>query len=110
MKEFLIFTNKSIDDVSCNVLDWADVKGIFKYGKPYGQIKLLASEVIELLDAVNKGDKYEEMSELGDILVLCTIIAEMRGFTLEDAYNVAWEKIKDRKGKLNKDGVFVKEA
>lgn len=101
--------NQNIYDVSYKVLDWAEARGILEFGKPFGQIKLMASEVIELLDAVQQGHVHEEMSELGDILVLCTIVAEMRGFTLEDAYNVAWEKIKDRKGKLNKDGIFVKE-
>lgn len=91
------------------VLNWATDRGILENGNPYGQIKLMASEVIELQDAINKGQKQEEMSELGDILVLCTIIAEMRGFTLEEAYDVTWQKIQHRKGRLDKDGVFRKE-
>ena len=91
------------------VITWATERSITTNGKPFGQCKLLASEVIELLDAIYALDKGEQMSELGDILVVCTIIAHMQGFTLSDAYNKAWEKIKDRKGKLDKDGVFRKE-
>ncbi len=102
--------DKDLYTLQLNVLEWAEERNILQYGKPFGQCKLLASEVIELMEAINQGDYQEELSELGDILVVCTIISQMRGFTLSDAYNKAWNKIKDRKGKLNKDGVFVKET
>jgi NTP pyrophosphatase (non-canonical NTP hydrolase) len=102
--------NKDLYTLQKNVIQWATERNILEYGKPFGQLKLLASELIELQDAINTGIEVEEMSELGDCLVVLTIIAEMRGFTLSEAYNVAWEKIKDRKGKLNKDGVFIKET
>ncbi|CAB4139190.1 NTP pyrophosphohydrolase MazG, putative catalytic core [uncultured Caudovirales phage] len=91
------------------IIDWARDRGILEYGSSLGQIKLLSTEVVELYDAIVTCDIEEEKSELGDILVVCTIIAHMRDFTLSDAYNKAWEKIKDRKGKLDKDGVFRKE-
>ena len=102
--------DKDIYTLQFNVTEWAKERNILQYGNVFGQCKLLASEVVELLDAIYNGNETEELSELGDILVVCTIIARMRGFTLQEAYNVAWNKIQDRKGKLNKDGVFVKET
>ena len=102
--------DKDLYNLQLNVIKWAEERNILQYGNPFGQCKLLASEVVELLDAIYNGNETEELSELGDILVVCTIIARMRGFTLQEAYNVAWDKIKDRNGKLNKDGVFVKET
>lgn len=90
-------------------IEWARDKGILEYGTTLGQIKLLSTEVVELYDAIVLGCEYDKKSELGDILVVCTIVAAMQGFTLSEAFNTAYNKIKDRKGKLNKDGVFVKE-
>lgn len=102
--------DKDIYTLQFNVTEWAKERNILQYGNVFGQCKLLASEVVELLDAIHNGNKTDELSELGDILVVCTIIARMRGFTLQEAYNVAWEKIRLRRGKLDKDGVFRKEV
>lgn len=100
---------KDLYTLQKNVIQWAHDRGILENGKPFGQIKLLSTEVLELYDAIQTGTEWDEQSELGDCLVVLTIIATMRGLTLSECYNVAWEKIKDRKGKLDKDGVFHKE-
>lgn len=92
-----------------NVITWAVDKGIIEHGTLLGQHKLLATEVLELFDAIKTGTKEEEESELGDCLVVLTIIAEMRGLDVTECYAAAYEKIKDRKGKMNSSGVFVKE-
>ena len=34
--------------------------------------------------------------------------AEVNGFTLEDAFSMAWDTVKDRKGRLTPEGVFIK--
>ena len=45
----------------------------------------------------------------GDVLVTMIIGAEIAGFDLVDCLQVAYDEIKDRKGHLNEDGIFVKE-
>ena len=42
-------------------------------------------------------------------VVVLTILAEQMGFTIEACIEMAWDEIKDRKGRMI-DGVFVKEA
>lgn len=93
-----------------NIIEWASDRGILDNGKPSGQIRKLLEEVFEFHEAILEGDVVEETLELGDILVVTLILAEMRNLNPVDALEEAYNKIKHRKGYLNKDGVFVKEA
>jgi hypothetical protein len=45
---------------------------------------------------------------MGDVLVVLINIATRNGFTLRQALEVSYNKIKDRKGKM-RNGIFVKE-
>lgn len=92
------------------VIQWAEDKGILEHGSLLGQHKLLLTEVMELYDAIKTGDIIEEESELGDCLVVLCIIAKMREIDPVECLNIAYEKIKHRKGKMNSSGVFVKES
>ena len=47
--------------------------------------------------------------DVGDINVVLINFLERNGFTMQQCLEVAWNDIKDRKGKMI-DGVFVKEA
>lgn len=98
------------------VVQWAKDRNIIAGSTPEKQLEKLAGEVIELTTAINN-DKhalhgpefgYEVMSEIGDCTVVLTIIAAQMGFDLDQCLEVAYEKIKDRKGKMI-DGKFVKE-
>ena len=44
----------------------------------------------------------------GDAVVVLTIMAAQQGINMEDCVEMAWNEIKDRKGRMV-DGVFVKE-
>lgn len=67
------------------------------------------SEVGEYADEVAKGNHDKMITELGDIIVVCIVMAELANIDLIGALAQAYEKIKDRKGYLNPNGVFVKE-
>lgn len=69
----------------------------------------LMSEIGELSDAFAKQDSENKIEELGDVLVVCIILAELENIDILGALAQAYEKIKDRKGYLTSDGVFVKE-
>lgn len=47
---------------------------------------------------------YEEMLDYADAL------ANAYDMTLEQCFSLAWDEIKDRKGFLNADGIFIKES
>ena len=68
----------------------------------------LVAEVGELCDNVNKGRDIKD--DIGDCLVCLTNIVKIRGLTLEECWNKAYNDIKDRKGFMNSNGVFIKEG
>ena len=49
------------------------------------------------------------MDGIGDAIVVLTILAAQHGVNIEACIAMAYDEIKDRKGKMI-DGVFVKEA
>lgn len=71
----------------------------------YTQIPKLIEEVYEFRDATTED---EAKLEFGDILVVCIQIARLRGLDMVECLDLAYQKIKDRKGRMI-DGRFVKE-
>mgnify|MGYP001761249937 FL=1 len=67
------------------------------------------SELGELFDAEIKGDMPGIVDGIGDVLVTLIIYAELRGLDLTDCLASAYNEIKDRKGTLTPEGLFVKE-
>lgn len=88
------------------ILRWAYDRHLHT-AKPEVQLAKLMEEVGELAADILKG--RDPRDSLGDtwvvLLVLCTILK----VTPEECMQVAYEEIKDRKGKLV-NGVFIKEA
>jgi NTP pyrophosphatase (non-canonical NTP hydrolase) len=70
------------------------------------QVLKLIQEVGELSDSVCKGEDVKD--DIGDCLVILINIAERESTTLEECLAVAYNDIKDRKGRMV-DGIFVKE-
>lgn len=74
---------------------------------PEKQYVKFQEEAGELASDLARG--RDPTDSLGDILVTLICLGECLGVHLEDALTVAYEEIKDRKGKLV-NGVFIKEA
>lgn len=89
------------------VLQWARDRKILENSSPETQMLKLVSEVGELADNLAKEEDVAD--SVGDCLVVLTIIANMKGLSLEQCLEVAYNDIKDRTGYLTKDGVFVKQ-
>ena len=90
-----------------DTIAWATDRGIIKHSTPHIQCLKLISEMGELADNLAKGRDIKD--DIGDCLVVLTLIANMKDTNLQECYNVAYNDIKDRKGFLNSDGIFVKE-
>ena len=71
------------------------------------QICKLIQEVGELSDNVCKGKDIRD--DVGDIIVVLVNILERNKLRLTDCVQMAYDDIKDRKGKMV-DGIFVKEG
>ena len=70
------------------------------------QVCKLIQEVGELSDNVCKGRDIRD--DIGDIIVVLVNIAERHGLSLTECVELAYNDIKDRKGRMV-DGIFVKE-
>ena len=90
-----------------NVLDWAMERGILRNSYPLAQFAKLVSEVGELADNIAKGKDVRD--DIGDCMVVLTILAYMSNTDLLECAHTAWNDIKNRTGYLNEQGVFVKE-
>ena len=62
----------------------------------------------ELASSIAKGKDVRD--DIGDCLVVLNNLAVMSGTTLEECLGIAFYQIKDRKGFLNGNGVFIKDV
>lgn len=86
---------------------WAKDRKIIQNGNLQTQTLKLVSEVGELTDNIAKGRDTKD--DIGDCFVVLNNLVEMQGYTLDECLAQAWNDIKDRKGHMNKHGVFIKE-
>jgi NTP pyrophosphatase (non-canonical NTP hydrolase) len=91
------------------VESWASDRQILQHSNAQAQALKLVSEVGELADAIVKNDDAGVVDGLGDCTVVLIILARLCGLTLPVCLAAAYEQIKDRKGTLTPEGVFVKE-
>ena len=98
----------TLDVLENLTIDWSEDRGIIKNSTPQVQGLKLVSEMGELADNLAKGRDCRD--DIGDCLVVLTNIAKMKGYTLKECWEVAYDDIKDRKGFLNEDGIFIKEG
>ena len=89
------------------VSQWHHDRNLIEGATSKDQVLKLIQEVGELSDSVCKQQDVKD--DIGDCLVILINIAEREGTTLEESLAVAYEDIKDRKGKMI-DGIFVKEG
>ena len=95
-----------IDKLILECTKWSEEKLIFKNGKRETQYLKLAEEMGELASSIAKGRDVRD--DIGDCLVVLNNLAVMSGTTLEECLGIAYYQIKDRKGFLNRNGVFIK--
>lgn len=99
----------TFEDLEKEVIDWAYDRGIMQNCTPPVQLLKTMSELGELADALIKGDIEGIEDGIGDVMVTLVIVASMMEMSVTDSLRIAYDQIKDRKGFLNSDGVFVKE-
>lgn len=89
------------------VKQWAHDRNLINGSDSKTQCLKLMAEVGELADSINKHDIIAD--DIGDCLVVLTIIAEQHNLSLSDCLETAYNDIKDRRG-IMLDGVFIKES
>lgn len=108
----------NFEELKDKVLRWACDKSLLYYENADKQFMKFIEEVFEFktemdyydFDIKNSKHFYERMKdEMGDILVTLIILCEQLGIDPVDCLSMAYEKIKDRKGKTI-GGKFIKES
>ena len=95
--------------VEMKTIQWGEARGIIQNSTPFAQALKTKEELEELFDAISKGDREAMADAYGDILVTLVMGCACADLDLVECFKGAYEEIKDRKGFLNKEGIFVKE-
>lgn len=90
------------------IRQWAEDRNLIEGSKPINQVSKLVEELGELATGVNKNKMDLIADGVGDAVVVLTILAKQCNMNIEDCIDVAWNEIKDRKGRMV-EGIFVKE-
>ena len=98
----------NFDELSENILEWASNKNLIRKENINAQALKMVEEVGETCGAILKNDHPEIQDGIGDILVTVIILSAQLGYDPEECLELAWNVIKDRKGKTV-DGTFIKE-
>jgi phosphoribosyl-ATP pyrophosphohydrolase len=100
---------KSFPELELDIVRWGEARGIVQHAKPMGQAIKTMEEAVELVDAINKGDRHATMDAIGDVAVTLILNCAILDLNFTQCIEQAYQEIKDRKGRLGADGVFVKE-
>ncbi len=99
---------KEIKELETLIANWAEEKGLLNPEFAPKQFMKIVEELGELSSAIIKEDVDKELDGFGDLLITIIVLAWQRNISLKYALNVAYNEIKDRKGKMV-GGSFVKE-
>ena len=90
------------------IREWAKERGLYDKGNATTQYVKLQEEAGELAKALLKNDQPEVVDAIGDMVVVLTNLAYMRGVHIESCISSAYDVISKRTGKMV-NGTFVKD-
>jgi NTP pyrophosphatase (non-canonical NTP hydrolase) len=94
--------------VEMDIVRWAEARKIVPNSTPETQLLKAVSEIGELADATIKDNREDIVDAVGDTMVCLIIYCALQNLNLVDCMEVAYDAIKNRKGTLRENGVFVK--
>ena len=106
-------TNNTFSELITKFNEWADKRNL-KHADPKIQWMRITEEVGEIRDVLLKPTKFTEpqaalKDAIGDTLVTIIVLAHQLDLDVTECLNIAYEEIKNRKGKMI-NGTFVKES
>jgi NTP pyrophosphatase (non-canonical NTP hydrolase) len=100
----------SYAEIEMKVIQWGEARGIVQNSNPEAQCFKTFEEVVELRNAIRTNNLAEMKDAYGDILVTLIMGCATADIDLVECLELAYNEIKDRKGYLTKDGIFVKQS
>ena len=96
-----------LEQLISKTIEWHVDRNLIEGSTDKQQFMKLHEEVGELCESIGNGTDIRD--DVGDIMVVLINMATRNGYTLAECLEVAYNDIKDRKGKMV-NGVFVKDA
>ena len=100
----------SYAEVEMKVIQWAEARKIIPNSTPLAQWKKGMEEMQELKDALDANDVAATSDAVGDVVVCLINLCALADLDLVSCLRGAYGEIKDRKGTMNAEGIFVKES
>ena len=100
----------SFAEYEMKVIQWSEKRKIIPNSTPFAQSIKAVEEINELVDALRDNNKTEAIDAVGDVTVCLINVCALLDVNFTDCLAHAYEQIKDRKGTMNAEGVFVKES
>jgi NTP pyrophosphatase (non-canonical NTP hydrolase) len=88
--------------------NWANERGILVYENRFVQLAKVMEEIGELAKAMIENDMGNIIDSLGDANITLTILSRQMKLSLSECTEIAYNEIKDRKGKTE-NGSFIKD-
>lgn len=99
----------SYADVELQIIRWSEARKIIPNSTAEIQLLKAVSEIGELCDATIKKDREVMIDSVGDVMVCLINYCALQDIELVHCMQVAYDQIKNRKGTLMPNGVFVRE-
>jgi len=93
-----------------DVIRWSEARKIIPNSTPLAQAIKAVEEINELVDALRDNNKAEAIDAVGDTVVCLINVCALMDVNLVDCLTEAYKQIKDRKGYMNEEGIFVKQS
>ena len=100
----------SYAELEMKIVQWSEARKIIPNSTPLAQATKAVEEINELYDALLKNDKAEAMDAVGDTLVCLINVCALLDVNVTDCLEAAYEQIKDRKGYMDENGIFIKQV
>ena len=100
----------SFAEIELDIIRWAQQRRIIPNSTPLAQAIKTTEEVAELLKALSSDNIEEAKDAYADIVITLIIGSALLDVDLVSCIKQAFLVIKDRKGYLTKDGIFVKQG
>jgi NTP pyrophosphatase (non-canonical NTP hydrolase) len=98
----------SYANIEIKIIQWSEARKIIPNSTPEIQLLKAMSEMGELADATIKNDREAIEDAVGDVMVCLVNYCALQDLNLVDCMEVAYDQIKNRKGTLLPNGLFVK--
>ena len=97
------------EEIEQKIIQWSKDRKIIPNATPQSQLLKAFEEMGELAAAEARNSPSKMEDSVGDVMVCLINYCALRGISIVKCMEYAYDEIKDRKGTLMPNGVFVKE-